>query len=280
MNIILNNLINNLINNKYKFIKPLINKGYINNIKPIYHKYRKNNDICIILILIYQLNILTSKEIIYRNNLIKHYQNNTKENDTKENDKENTKENDTKENAKENDSIENDSIENTKENDSIENTKENDSIENTKENDSIENTKENDSIENTKENDSIENDYLFKSQNKQYENRNNSNIYNYTFKNIPKNLLKLYKKCLFKCHPDKTNNVFKQNLFLLLKEIEKLNLPYLIYIIALYLNIKYEIKEIKEIKLLNYYLNVLQCNSSQLFNLAQQSSAEINRMKK
>ena len=246
----------------------MINKGYIYNIKLIYHKYRKNNDICIILILIYQLNILTSKEIIYRNNLIKHYQNNTKENNTKEN---NTKENNTKENAKENNIIEN-----TKENDSIENAKENNIIENTKENDSI----ENDSIENTKENDSIENDYSFKSKNKQYENRNNSNIYNYTFKKISKNLLKLYKKCLLKCHPDKTNDLFKQKLFLLLKEIEKENLIYLIYIIALYLNIKYEIKEIKEIKLLNYYLNVLQCNSSQLFNLAQQSSAEINRMKK
>ena len=116
-------------------------------------------------------------------------------------------------------------------------------------------------------------------QNKECENKQNQNINNYykDFKNIPYRLLKLYKKCLLKCHPDKTNDIFNQKLFLLLKEIEKENLPYLIYIIALHLNIKYEIKEIN---LLNYYLNVLQTNSFKLFNLSQQSSAEINKTKK
>ena len=73
MNDILNNLIITVINNKFCFLKNFIKEGYIYDIKTIYHKYQKNNNIVFILLLIYQLNILKSKNIIYKNSLIKHY---------------------------------------------------------------------------------------------------------------------------------------------------------------------------------------------------------------
>ncbi len=268
MNEILNNLIITVINNKFIFLKTFIKEGYIYDIKNIYHKYQKNNNIVVILLLIYQLNILKSKDIIYKNSLIKHYFYNKDDTNTINH-----------ENTKDDKNTEND--ENTNDDKNTKNDINTENDENTKNDINTEN--DDYSVKNNEysvKND-LETNSFFETNNQSYTKNNtnqSSNINDkYKFKNIPRRLIKLYKKCLLKCHPDKTNDLFKQKLFLLLKEIEKENLPYLIYLIALHLNIKYEVKEIE---LLKYYIEILQINSQELFNQAQQSSAEINKMKK
>ena len=71
-----------------------------------------------------------------------------------------------------------------------------------------------------------------------------------------KYLLKLYKKCVVKCHPDKCNDKFNNDLFLLLQYSIENNELYLIVLIAKYLNIDFKINKEVEL-LLNYYINWL-----------------------
>ena len=114
--------------------------------------------------------------------------------------------------------------------------------------------KENDN----KENDNKENQRK-KNDNKENNNKknDNSNIKNKSEINLKnKYLLKLYKKCVIKCHPDKCNNKFNNDLFLLLQYSIENNELYLIILIAKYLNINFIIN--KELELvLNYYINWL-----------------------
>ena len=98
-----------------------------------------------------------------------------------------------------------------------------------------------------------------KNDNKENNNKknDNSNIKNKSEINLKnKYLLKLYKKCVIKCHPDKCNNKFNNDLFLLLQYSIENNELYLIILIAKYLNINFIIN--KELELvLNYYINWL-----------------------
>ena len=119
--------------------------------------------------------------------------------------------------------------------------------------------KESDNKENdNKENDNKENQRK-KNDNKENNNKknDNSNIKNKSEINLKnKYLLKLYKKCVIKCHPDKCNNKFNNDLFLLLQYSIENNELYLIILIAKYLNINFIIN--KELELvLNYYINWL-----------------------
>ena len=66
----------------------------------------------------------------------------------------------------------------------------------------------------------------------------------------------MYKKCILKCHPDKTDKKINHDIFLLLtKSIEK-NELYIIFIISKYYDLKIKLKKEDKI-LLNFYVDYL-----------------------
>lgn len=68
-------------------------------------------------------------------------------------------------------------------------------------------------------------------------------------------MIKIYKKCLMKCHPDKTKIKFRNELFLLLQKSYENDELYIIILIADYLNISININ--KEEKIYRFLLNYI-----------------------
>ena len=71
-----------------------------------------------------------------------------------------------------------------------------------------------------------------------------------------KYMVKIYKKCLMKCHPDKTKITFRHKLFLLLQKSYENEEFYIIILIANYLNISINIQQ-KHVKVYDFFLNYI-----------------------
>ena len=71
-----------------------------------------------------------------------------------------------------------------------------------------------------------------------------------------KYIIKIYKKCLMKCHPDKTKINFRNKLFLLLQKSYENEEFYIIILIANYLNININIQD-KNTKVYDFFLNYI-----------------------
>ena len=71
-----------------------------------------------------------------------------------------------------------------------------------------------------------------------------------------KYIIKIYKKCLMKCHPDKTKINFRNKLFLLLQKSYENEEFYIIILIANYLNININIQD-KDTKVYDLFLNYI-----------------------
>jgi hypothetical protein len=71
-----------------------------------------------------------------------------------------------------------------------------------------------------------------------------------------KYIIKIYKKCLMKCHPDKTKINFRNKLFLLLQKSYENEEFYIIILIANYLNININIQD-KDTKVYDFFLNYI-----------------------
>ena len=71
-----------------------------------------------------------------------------------------------------------------------------------------------------------------------------------------KYIIKIYKKCLMKCHPDKTKINFRNKLFLLLQKSYENEEFYIIILIANYLNMNINIQD-KDTKVYDFFLNYI-----------------------